>query len=324
MQYHQEQPQQHQFYEHHHHHEQQQDVTMNSSSSYGVVPASPQPSSSASTAVATSNLIAACTYNNAGASSLERGNLTSAAEALVEALQHIKKALKEVRCVQHQDTTVVAGMYCVEGSPAANIPQQLSVGGSYMYTRPSFVNARVAPSIVDTCSPSYGSVEDCNTVSISILFNLALAHHMGAILHQEHQAGSNCSGSSSERDTCLYKAKHFYESTYKLLSKTNNTQDLDCHQDEDATSSIPHECTRYMSILNNLALCNLWLNRVDDCDHCWQQLLSFVLYVQQAFDVYKNTENDETNIVSSSSLSKFMDNVVTRLVLTCSNTAPAA
>ena len=325
-----------------------------------------------------STLVMAITYNNVGAKHLEQGNIAASAEYLVHALQHVKRTLQQVRTYQQQQQRsgcssgiiTSAGIYSVEGTPSAavvnNVPQQQQqlqqmqmmdgseqqYHASFMYTQPSFLDARVVSPI---SSPSgcyyYGTVDDCNTVSMSILFNLALAHHVGAMLHhqeqQQQQSGSS-SNNNIERDTCLYKARHFYESTYKLLSKSSSNSDTnttttcrrqeESHQQQDQSEEEQHDmfftmnCTRYMSILNNLALCNVWLNRQEESSRCFQQLLSFTLYVQQVYNQTNNNENSSSNNDDESSSSssspcylRFMDHVITRcLVMNSCNVAPAA
>ena len=142
------------------------------------------------------------------------------------------------------------------------------------------------------------TAEANNELSVVIVFNLALAHHLTAVTYHP------VIGSPSRLGN-LRKACTLYEHGYQLTVNAQRFVDP----------------TRAMALLNNLAICHSELNNHVHEGKCWNLLLSLVAYLTYGGcggPASSSNNPDEQEIISG-----FMDNV-SHLLLSTAVTSPAA
>jgi hypothetical protein len=97
---------------------------------------------------------------------------------------------------------------------------------------------------------------DYTSISVIIIFNLALAHHAEAYEH----SGALCL-------KLMNKATQFYELAFQL---------------HDALPSNAGDTFFFLALVNNLALANHALSDMQSSEHCLQQLLSTLMHITES------------------------------------------
>lgn len=115
--------------------------------------------------------------------------------------------------------------------------------------------------------PGYGQYEPTVEVSVAIMFNLALAHHLNSIFGGGGESSSTSSDDSSSnvlRSSTLEQAIALYELAYAVQLQ------------EDSEISV--EFT--MAIINNLGHAHKIKGDEEKSDQCFRHLLSTILFLQ--------------------------------------------
>ena len=235
-----------------------------------------------STSMNVSPLVLAIHHNNEGACRINKGAYASAISELLAALRFIKKAMNKssykdaASTVMHQHSTLETEPFSYEFETEV---ESTSFSTRFVYKYPLQIRWESANECRDSC----------NKAASTIVFNLALVHHLRAM----HTADPR----TISRNDDLNKSVCFYEKAYVLQLNEK------CGE-----SGI-----RAMATLNNLAHVNHLQHNEYRARQCWQMLLSLIVLVTDACSTNNNNGD----------LSCFLGSV-THLILRQAESAPAA
>jgi hypothetical protein len=157
----------------------------------------------------------------------------------------------------HESVHISVALPLPRKEVASNSPDTLSVEwerAQYLYKTPLQISD----------SAEFSSYDSTVELSVAIMFNLALAHHLNALQM----------GTIEERNVVLHQAITLYELAYTVQMQ------------EDLEVSV--ECT--MAIINNLGQIHNLVGNQEKASRCFSHLLSTILLVQSYGDAAEQTE----------------------------------
>ena len=229
-----------------------------------------------------STLTFAIHHNNQASRRIRRGDYDCAICELLVALRCVKKAMTKpsykdaTSTAMHQHSTLETKPFNYEIVPGM---ESTKFSSRFVYRYP----LQILWESVNECRDS------CNKVASTIVFNLALVHHLRAMLTSDLH--------NISRNDDLKKSLCFYEKAYVLQLNERSSE-----------SGI-----RALATLNNLAHVNHLHRNEYRARQCWQMLLSLIVLVTDAC-----SDND-----GNEDMSCFLGSV-THLILKQAESAPAA
>jgi tetratricopeptide (TPR) repeat protein len=137
--------------------------------------------------------------------------------------------------------------------------------------------------LIPSCLIMKNEVEVTMTISVLVMFNLALAHQQRACEIMDSKSAAPCVKLTA-------KAIHLYELAFQLYSDFSHT------------TSSSFDAFFYMALMNNLALAKHGLNDKTASEQCLKQLLT-------VFMLLTETRNQHSTLDDSSLFDGFLRNV---------------